>query len=193
MIEGRRVLVIGLNAMVNRSVVQPLRDLGVDAEGYTQPERAGRTFNARDFELIVFARAALGPVSEKLKRGFTTQNPHIAFVDAIGPVAVNQTLAALAHDPRTQRFISGLRVVNESANAGIQAIVRAACRVSLTIYRKAGAGLSFETLDSFEVQAGPLERGIEAQRLEDAYSLLLTANEQCHNAEYHHHPFLSVG
>lgn len=185
MIKGRRVLVIGLDPAVNRSVVRPLQDLGVAAEGYTQPEQAAKQFNAKDFELIVFGRGVLGPLSEKLKRSFSTQNPHIAFVDAIAPMAVKQTLAALAHDPLQPRFVRDFRVVNQTAEARILA----PCKVTLTIYRAApDRGVLAEVLASVEAEPGVFEQLIEAAQLSDANSLLLTANDE----EFHLYPFLSA-
>lgn len=183
MIKGRRVLVIGLDPAVNRRVVRPLQDLGIAAEGYTQPERAAEQFNARDFELIVFGRGVLGPLSEKLKRRFSKQNPGIAFVDAIHPVAVKQTLAALAHDPSRPRFVRDFRVANQTAEARILA----RCKLTLTIYRAApDRGVLAEVLASVEAEPGVFEQRIEADHLADANSLLLTANGE----EYHLHPFL---
>jgi N-hydroxyarylamine O-acetyltransferase len=80
-----RTLVIGLSPEVNRSVVEPLLDAGVDAQGSTQPEKASRRFDARQFDLIAFGRGVLGPLSDRLKREFAAQNPGIRFVDVIAP------------------------------------------------------------------------------------------------------------
>ena len=95
-----RVLVLGLDPAVNKSVVEPLVARGVDAQGFTRPHEAGDRFDARNFDLVVFGRGVLGPLSERLKRAFAADNPDVRFIDVIAPIAVEQTLAALAHDPR---------------------------------------------------------------------------------------------
>jgi hypothetical protein len=99
-----RTLVIGRSPEVNRSVVEPLLDAGIDAQGSTQPEQASRRFDARQFDLIAFGRGVPGPLSDRLKREFTAQNPGIRFADVFAPVAVKQILAALAHDPLPLKF-----------------------------------------------------------------------------------------
>lgn len=182
--KGRRVLIIGRSPEVNQGVVRPLLDLGIAAIGFTQPEEASRRFNARDFELIVFGRGALRPVSDRLKVEFAEQNPNARFVDAIQPVAVKQTLAALLHDPRTPRFVSTFRVVREGTNDRITATILASCHVTLTVYRVGESGLVSDVLADFDIQPGLFERRSDTFHL--ANSLLLTANEE----EYHLHPFL---
>jgi hypothetical protein len=185
--EGRRVLVIGLLPHVNQSVVQPLLDLGVAAQGFTQPEQASERYNAKDFELIVLGRGVLGPLGDRLKRAFAEQNPDVGFVDAIHPVAVKQTLAALAHDPRQPRFAKDFRVVKEGADDRILATVLAPCRLTLTIFSVAeGTNLLAEVLADLDADTGAFERRTPGHRLAGANSLLLTANEE----EYHLHPFL---
>lgn len=183
------MLVIGLSPKVNQSVVKPLKALGIAAEGFTQPEQASRRFNANDFELIVFGRGALGPMSEQLKRDFTRQNPDIRFVEAIAPVAIKQTLAALAQDPQAPGLVTEFRVLDEDADARILATVLAPCHVTLTLYRETGdGGLESEVLADLNAEPGPFEQVSDVHRLADANSLLLTANEQ----EYHLHPFLGT-
>jgi hypothetical protein len=184
--RARRVLVIGLSPEVNRSVGEPLRDLGIAAQGFTHPEQASASFNAKDFELIVFGRGALGLLTDRLKHEFTEQNPAIRFVDAISPVAVKQTLAALAHDPRTPRFVSDVRVTRDGASSKILAAILAPCRLTLTIYRVAGGKASAEMVATVDVEPGAFEQRIDTSRLTDANSLLLTANDD----EYYLHPFL---
>jgi hypothetical protein len=91
-----RTLVIGRSPEVNRSVVGPLLDAGIDAQGSTQPEKASRRFNARQFDLIAIGRGVPGPLRDRLKREFTAQNPSIWLADVFAPIAVEQILAALA-------------------------------------------------------------------------------------------------
>ncbi len=187
-IEGRRVLVIGLSPKVNQSVVEPLRALGIAAEGSTHPDQASEQFSANDFELIVFGRGSLGPLSDRLKSDFTRQNPAIRFVDAIAPVAVKQTVAALTQDPQATGLVTDFRLINEDANARILATVLAPCHVTLILYRAIGEGLEAEVLADDDAEPGPFEQRSDAQSLAGADSLLLTANED----EYHLHPFLET-
>jgi NAD(P)H-dependent FMN reductase len=188
-LEGRRVLVIGLSPKVNQSVVEPLQALGIAAEGFTQPEQASERFNANDFELIVFGRGALGPVSDQLKSEFTRQNPDVRFVDAIAPVAVKQTLAALAQDPQAPQLVTDFRLMDGDAGARIFATVLAPCHVMLTVYREIGDGvLEAEVLADVDAEPGPFEQQSDVNHLADANSLLLTANEE----EYHLHPLLGT-
>jgi hypothetical protein len=46
--ERGPVLVIGLDRTVNRSVVEPLLEHGVNAQGFTRPQEATDCFDARD-------------------------------------------------------------------------------------------------------------------------------------------------
>jgi N-hydroxyarylamine O-acetyltransferase len=62
-------------------VVEPLVARGVDAQGFTRPDEANDRFDVRDFDLVVFGRGVLGPLSERLKRAFAADNPDIRFVD----------------------------------------------------------------------------------------------------------------
>jgi N-hydroxyarylamine O-acetyltransferase len=91
-----RTLVIGRSPEVNRSVVGPLLDAGIDAQGCTQPEEASRRYDARQFDLIAIGAGVSGPLRGRLKREFTAQNPDIRFADVFAPVAVKQILQALA-------------------------------------------------------------------------------------------------
>jgi hypothetical protein len=75
--------VLGSDSAVNRSVVEPLVARGVDAQGFTRPDEANDRFDVRDFDLVVFGRGVLGPLSERLKRGFAADNPDVRFIDVI--------------------------------------------------------------------------------------------------------------
>lgn len=58
--RDQRVLVIGLSTVKNEEVVASLRDLGIDAIGCTEPDTAAERYDARQFKVIAFGRAALG-------------------------------------------------------------------------------------------------------------------------------------
>jgi len=93
---GARVLVLGRAPEVLETVTQELAELGLTVTGSTEPERAAEQFDARDFDLIAFGRGLLGPQSERLKRDFARQNPHIRLLDTFAPTAVRQIALALA-------------------------------------------------------------------------------------------------
>jgi hypothetical protein len=178
--------VIGLSPEVNRSVVEPLLEAGIDAHGSTQPEEASRRFDARQFDLIAFGRGVLGPLSDRLKREFAAQNPGIRFVDVIAPVAVKQILAALAHDPRSPTFIRDITTVRSEAADRVSAAILASCHVTLTVYRVVDARLVSEPLAEEDVTPGHYEWTGAAGAFGDANSLLVIADE----GEYHLHAFL---
>jgi hypothetical protein len=182
--DPKRVLVVGRSPEANRSVVDKLLDLGVAAEGCTQPEQATELFDANDFELVVFGRGILGTLSESLKVGFARQNPDVRFLDALAPVAAEQTIAALSDEPD---LLTDLHVMNEDGDSRIVATLRAPCHLSATIYRQSEHdGLTAKLLFDAEVEQGPFEYRIVSDHFEDANSLLLTVN----GSEYHLHPFL---
>ena len=130
----------------------------------------------------------LGPLTDRLKYEFAGQNPDIRCIDAISPVAVNQTLAALARDPRRPQFISDFRFARDDAGAHVLATILAPCRLTLTIYRVAGGELAAEIVAVIDAGPGSFEQSIDASRLADANSLLLTANEE----EFHLHALLDA-
>jgi hypothetical protein len=181
-----RVLVLGLSPAVNRSVVEPLLEHGVDALGFTRPADVAAHFNARDFDLIVFGRGLLGPLSERLRRSFATDNPDIRFVNVIAPVAVEQTLAALARDPRDPRFLRDVEVSAEDRTVQVTATVLAPCRIQVTLFRSGGEGLVSEVLGQADAEPGPFSWTGTADDICGGNSLLVMAEEM----EYHLHPFL---
>ena len=185
-VRGRKVLVIGLSPEVNRSVVAPLQDLGIAAQGSTQPNEASQLFTARDFELIVFGRGILGPTSERLKSAFEDQSPSVRFVNAIHPLAVEQVLAALAHDPRSPRFFRNFQVARDDSEARVGGEILAPCRLKLTLYHLADGDVVPEVLANTDVPTGPFEYRIELNRLRDANSLVASVDGE----EYHLYPFL---
>ena len=180
-----RTLVIGLSPEVNRSVVEPLLDAGIDAQGSTQPEEASRRFDARQFDLIAFGRGVPGPLSDRLRREFTAQNPGIRFVDASAPVAVKQILAALAHDPLSPRFIRDITPVRSQVADRISATILSSCHVTLTVYRVVDAKLVSELLAEEDVTPGHYEWTGAAGAFDHANSLVVIADE----GEYHLHAF----
>jgi AhpD family alkylhydroperoxidase len=184
--ERGPVLVIGLDRTVNRSVVEPLLEHGVNAQGFTRPQEATDCFDARDFDLIVFGRGVLGPTSERLKTAFIADNPDVRFVDVIAPIAVGQTLAALAKDPRTPQFISHLEVSTEGGAIKVTATILVPCALTFTVYRSETERLAVETVHETNVEVGPFSWTGSARDLPLADCLLVTAA----GVEYHLHPFL---
>jgi hypothetical protein len=143
----------------------------VDAQGFTRPDEANDRFDVRDFDLVVFGRGVLGPLSERLKRAFAADNPDIRFVDVIAPIAVEQTLAALAHDPRIPQFGSDVEVFTDNGAIRATATVVAPCLLSFTVFRP----LATEALADVNVEPGPFSWTGPVGDLQDANSLLLSA------------------
>jgi hypothetical protein len=183
-----RTLVIGLSPEVNRSVVEPLLDAGIDAQGSTQPGEASRRFDARQLDLIAFGRGVLGPLSDRLKREFTAQNPGIRFVDVIAPVAVKQILAALAHDPLSPGLVRDFTAMRSDLADRASATILASCQVTLTVYRVVDGKLVSELLDEEDVTPGHYEWTGAPGTFDNANSLMLIADE----GEYHLHAFLTA-
>jgi hypothetical protein len=179
-----RTLVIGRSPEVNRSVVEPLLDAGIDAQGSTHPENASRRFDARHFDLIAFGRGVPGPLGDRLKREFAAQNPDIRFADVFAPVAVKQILAALVRDPLSPEFIRDIITVQSDVADRVSAAILASCHVTLTVYRVDGE-LAPELLAAEDVTPGHYEWTGAAGTFDDANSLVVTADE----SEYHVHAF----
>lgn len=184
-----RVLVLGIDAAVNKGVVEPLVARGVDARGFTRPDEACDRFDARDFDLIVFGRGVLGPQSERLKQAFVTQNADIRFVDVIAPVAVEQTLATLAHDPRVPLFVSDVEVLEDDGAIRVRATIVAPCHPTFTVFRSEAGKLVSEVQGHVGAQPGPFSWTSPVDGLQHATSLLLIAG----GMQYHLHPFLERG
>jgi hypothetical protein len=185
---SKRVLVLGRSPQVNQGVVEPLRALGVRIQGSTDPDDAAKLFEARDFELIVFGRGIVGPLSERLTREFTAQNPDVRFIDAVAPVAVKQILSALQHDPRVPRYAADFRVVDDGFDCLVEANILRHCTAKLMVYYHPGTeALPAEPVDESEVNPGPFERRVAARRLKHAHSLLMILNDD----EFRLHPISS--
>ncbi len=185
--RGQRVLVIGLSPVKNQEVVASLRELGVDAMGCTEPDTAAGRDDARDFKLIAFGRAVLGPRADRLKQAFADQDPTVGFVDAFGPVAVAQVIAALQHNLGTAVLLNDLTFTSDGRGGRITAAVLAICHISVSLYRQSTQGSLEETclLDA-DVAPGLMTCPLVAGELHQAYSLVVIADGQ----EFHHLPFL---
>ena len=185
--RGQRVLVIGLSPVKNEEVVGSLRDLGIDAVGCTEPDTAAARYDARDFRVIAFGRAALGPRAERLKRAFSHQDPNVGFVDAFGPIAVAQVTAALQRHPRSPVLVDNLTFATDDHGGQITASVLAACHITMTLYRQPTPGtLDERCLLDADIAAGLMTCPVADADLSDAYSLVVVANRE----EFHHLPFL---
>ncbi|MBC8092828.1 MAG: hypothetical protein H7Y15_12980 [Pseudonocardia sp.] len=183
----RRVLVIGLSATTNEEVVASLRDLGIDAVGCTEPDSAAEVFDACQFGVIAFGRGALGPRVDRLKRAFSQQDPSVRFVDAFGPIAVAQVVAALHRGPGSPVFVDNLTVAPDGPGARVRARVLIACHLTVTVYRRPDQGAMEERcLHDAGVTAGPVTYPVAGADLYQAYSLVAVANRE----EFHHLPFL---
>ncbi|MGO3254518.1 MULTISPECIES: hypothetical protein [Micrococcales] len=181
------VLVIGLSPSKNEEVVDGLRALGIDAVGSTEPDTAAQVHDARDFAVIAFGRAALGPRVERLKRSFADRNPDVRFVDAFGPIAVAQVQAALDEKHGAPDVIENPMLTSRDQAGQVAATVQATCHLTITLYRKSvDQSVSETRLLEANVAPGQLTLSLTEAELADAYSLVLIANHE----EYHHLPLL---
>ncbi|MGL4965539.1 MAG: hypothetical protein ACRC67_30235 [Inquilinus sp.] len=185
---SQRVLVLGRSPAVNQSVVGPLLALGIPVQGSTDPEGAARQFDAANFDLIVFGRGIIGPLSERLTRDFTLQNRDIRWIAAVAPAAVRQILSALDHDPRLPRHAMNFRVMEDGPDCLVQATVLTPCTVTIEIYHHPDADApAAELVDRSEAEPGPFERRVAGRHLEQAHTLLMTLSGN----EYFLHPISS--
>ncbi len=183
----RRVLVIGLSPVKNEEVVGSLRKLGVNAVGCTEPDTAAEQYDARNFTVIAFGRAALGPRVDRLKQAFSHQDPNVRFVDAFGPIAVAQVSAALQRHPQTPVLVDSVVFCASRHGGRVTAIVLTACHVTVTLYAHPVAGtLERHRLLDADVSEGLMTCTLPEDRLLTAYSLVVIANDK----EFHHLPFL---
>lgn len=186
-IRGQRVLVIGLSPVKNQEVVASLRERGEDAMGCTEPDTAAEHYDARDFKVIAFGRAVLGARADRLKQAFTDQDPAVGFVDAFGPIAVDQVITALQHHPGSTVLVNDLTFTSKARGGQIAAAVLAPCHISVSLYRQsAPGGLEKTCLLDTDVTPGLITCPLAADELHQAYSLVVIADGQ----EFHHLPFL---
>lgn len=183
----QRVLVIGLSMAKNEEVVASLRGLGFDAVGCTEPDTAAERHNAHHFQVIAFGRGTLGPRTDRLKHVFAEQDPRVGFVDALGPVAVAQVVAALGRRPGSPVLVESLAFGRVDHGGRIRARVLAACHITVTLYRQPIQGaLEERCLLDGDVTEGEMTCAIAAADFADAYSLVVAAD----GVEFHHLPFL---
>ncbi len=166
-------------------MVGPLLALGIPVQGSTDPEGAARQFDAADFDLVVFGRGIVGPLSERLTRDFTLRNQDIRWIAAVAPVAVRQILSALDHDPRLPRHAMNFRVMEDGLDLLVQATVLSPCAATIEIYRHPDADApTAELVSRSEAEPGPFERRVAGRHLEQADTLLMTLGGN----EYFLHP-----
>lgn len=92
---GARVLLLGRSPEVLETVMQELAECGIAVQGTTEAKRAAEQFDAREFDLIAFGGSLIGPVSQRLRQEFASQNPRIRFLDTYAPRAAWQIAATL--------------------------------------------------------------------------------------------------
>lgn len=185
--EGR-VLVIGVSPQTIRRVVDDLEALDVEVSGCFEPDRALSMHHARDFDVVAFARAALGPRADVLRDALRAQNPAVRSVDLVGPLAVRQVLAALEHDPAVPRFVRDLDVERAGERGIARAEVLEHCQLKLWMFRLVHGALASETLALVDAAPGIFTFVITAETMHDAYSVVLEA----HGDELLHFPFLDA-
>ncbi len=182
-----RVLVIGLSTVKNEEVITSLRAVGIDAVGCTRPDTAAESFDAHDFTVIAFGRAALGPQAQRLKTAFSQQDPHIRFVDAFGPIAARQVVATLRSRSNTPVLLRDLTFVRHEHGGQFTATVFDRCHVTITLYQHPVQDtLKEASLLDADIPEGLMICAVSDAQLTNAYSVVAVANRQ----EFHHLPFL---
>lgn len=135
---ARRVLVIGRIAEVNQRVVARLLGRGVAAVGASgdTPE-AG--IDAREFALIAIGSGVDPDSRAALKRGFRDQNPEVALLDAYGPVAAEQVVAALRQADGAPPRVDELAVEDAGEVLRVRVAVADVTALQLDVYRHRGS------------------------------------------------------
>jgi NAD(P)H-dependent FMN reductase len=97
--SGRRILILGRSAQVQATLTKQLQTLGLDLdiETSTDTDNAAARFDARHYDLIVFGRGIVGPISHRLRGEFAYRNPNVDLLDAWSPVAARQIAAAVTN------------------------------------------------------------------------------------------------
>jgi NAD(P)H-dependent FMN reductase len=90
--DRQRALILGRSTEVQRDLREGLEKLrlGLEIETSTDVEDADTRFDALDYDVIVFGRGIVGPLSHKLRREFGDRNPAAVLLDAWSPAALRQ-------------------------------------------------------------------------------------------------------
>lgn len=111
-------------------------------------------------------------------------------MDAIGPLAARQIVAALRHDPRGPRFVRGLELKAGPCGHRLVAEVLREVPIHLAFFELGpGPSLREECRVDAVAPVGPWRCVLDDDQFRRAYSLVLTANSE----EYHHLPMLEQG
>lgn len=182
-----RVLVVGSSVATNARVVGELEELGLDVVGCTSPQHVAAEHDARAFDVIAFGRATLGPVAYAQQKRLRHQHPGVRFVEAIGPLAVRQIVAALRGNPAAARYVATLDVEPTKERGILRADVVAPCTLRLWLFRLASGVLTAETLALVQAERGIFTLPVPPDRMHDAYSFVAEANDD----ELVHFPVLA--
>ena len=176
---SKQVLVLGRSLEVQQNLRQPLLALGVSAQFSIEAERAAELFAAHDFDLIVFGYGIVGPLSERLRREFTRQDPNAAFLEAFAPVAIKQIAAELERSGRSQQYVADFRVVDDGLDLLLQATILRPCTVRVEVYRTPGAPPpATDLIDQSEARPGAFERRIAGAYRAHGYIIVMTLDEK---------------
>jgi CheY-like chemotaxis protein len=176
---SKQILVLGRSPEVQKNLRQPLLALGVSARFSTEAERAAELFDAHDFDLIVFGYGIVGPLSERLRREFTRQDPNAAFLEAFAPVAIRQIAAELERSGRSQQYVADFKVMDVDPDLLLRATILQPCTVRVEVYRTPGApSPAIDLVDQFEAPPGVFERRIEAAYRTHGYIIVMTLDEK---------------
>jgi hypothetical protein len=177
--SSKQVLVLGRSAEVQKNLRQPLLALGVSAQFSTEAERAAELFDAHDFDLIVFGYGIVGPVSKRLRREFTRQDPSTAFLEAFAPVAVRQIAAELERSGKSQQYVADFRVVDVGPDLLLRATILQTCTVRVEVHRAPGAPPpAVDLIVQLETRPGAFERRIAAAYRTHGHMIVMTLDEK---------------
>ena len=159
-----------------RRLVAELEALDVPVESCVELRRAALLHDARDYEVVAFTRASLGPIAEEQKQAFRAQHADVRFVEVIGPLAVRQIVAALEHAPGRARFVRDLDVEPRGTHAVVRVEVLVRTQLKLWLFRQTHGALTTETLALVDAAPGIFSTVVPGDAMASAVSVVVEAN-----------------
>ncbi|MEA2564812.1 MAG: hypothetical protein QOH06_6316 [Acidobacteriota bacterium] len=175
----RPILILGRRREVAQGIARQLRERGIEAVTSTDPEQAAGEFTAGDYRLIVFGNGVVGPVSMRLRREFTEQDPTTRFLDAFAPFAIGQIVRTLDPTRTTAPLLDDFRMEDDGTTIWAKATVRTACLLRVDVYKApVDDGWDVDFIAEVEVQAGSYETQLDANYRGSGFTIVATAADE---------------